>query len=335
MNKIQIFIVLIIIISLFTSCFKEDEMVEPHKPGNVELQTIAMGQYYTMQAYFDLGTNQMVKTNSKDIFDLLFHCGDSTLIIKLNSAKFMKVGSLGDTNFFASTDTIGMEWNYDASSGNTDSLALNNWFIINGNDTIFTQKVFIIDRGLNDVGIPQGIRKMRIVDYENDEFTIEYSNLNNSNFHRIIIKKQPEPNYIQLNLNNGALPTNLEPNKKDWDLLFTQYTDILTTSIGEKYPYLVTGVLLNPNLVMAAIDTTLKFDDIKIDHIPEFEFSARQNKIGYEWKYYDFDAGFYTVLSEVNYILKDVEGYYYKLRFVNFYNNLGEKGYPQFEFQRL
>ena len=54
-----------------------------------------------------------------------------------------------------------------------------------------------------------------------------------------------------------------------------------------------------------------------------------------DWKEYDFDNEHYTVLPDKIYVLKTSIGYYYKLRFIDFYNSTGEKGYPTFEFLRL
>ena len=53
------------------------------------------------------------------------------------------------------------------------------------------------------------------------------------------------------------------------------------------------------------------------------------------WKYYNFEAGSYTVEVGLNYVIKNRKGYFYKLRFVEFYNNLGQKGYPAIEYQQL
>jgi hypothetical protein len=57
--------------------------------------------------------------------------------------------------------------------------------------------------------------------------------------------------------------------------------------------------------------------------------------VGYNWKEYDLSAGEYTVFSNINYIIQDKNDKYYKLHFIDFYNNLGEKGYPKFEIQEL
>jgi hypothetical protein len=57
--------------------------------------------------------------------------------------------------------------------------------------------------------------------------------------------------------------------------------------------------------------------------------------IGYDWKYYDFETGSYTVDFSRSYIIRTRAGFYFKLRFAGFYNASGEKGYPVIEFQRL
>jgi len=37
----------------------------------------------------------------------------------------------------------------------------------------------------------------------------------------------------------------------------------------------------------------------------------------------------------MNYVIRDRDGFFYKLRFIDFSNDMGEKGYPKFEFVRL
>ena len=150
--------------------------------------------------------------------------------------------------------------------------------------------------------------------------------------HKVKVPKMQGPDYVQLNLQNGETPLNLEPHREDYDLLFTPYTAILNTSAGEKYPYLVTGALLNPNQVIAALDTNVNFDDFKLEDVDNMLFSNMQNTIGYKWKWYDFDAGIYAVLSHYTYIIRDVEGYYYKLRFIGFTISMVKKAIRNLSF---
>ena len=105
--------------------------------------------------------------------------------------------------------------------------------------------------------------------------------------------------------------------------------------MGEAYPYLVTGVLINRNGVEVATDTLNNFADITFDMAQHMIYSSNLDAIGYDWKYYNFEAGSYTVTVGLNYIVKNRNGYLYKLRFVGFYNDLGQKGYPAIEYQQL
>ena len=75
--------------------------------------------------------------------------------------------------------------------------------------------------------------------------------------------------------------------------------------------------------------------DISAENVAALEYTTRADVIGYDWKYYDFDAGVYTIVPDMNYVIRDREGFFYKFRFVDFYSDLGVKGYPTFEFVRL
>lgn len=55
----------------------------------------------------------------------------------------------------------------------------------------------------------------------------------------------------------------------------------------------------------------------------------------YGWGIYNSIDDVYVVNSEITFLVIDYAGFYYKLRFVDYYNNEGEKGFPAFEFQRL
>jgi hypothetical protein len=101
----------------------------------------------------------------------------------------------------------------------------------------------------------------------------------------------------------------------------------------------VNGVLLNDSLVMAAMDSVTSFVDIDREMAETFTLSQQKDTIGYQWKKVNGDVTSgnitYSVRSDWSYIIRDDKGLLYKLRFIDFYNNQGEKGYPTIEFQRL
>ena len=161
----------------------------------------------------------------------------------------------------------------------------------------------------------------------------------NSNRVEVFVIKNPIYSNAQYSFENKAI-VQTKPEIRNWDLLFTQYTTMLTTSEGELYPYLLTGALQNQSITRVALDTIMHFDNIVLADTISFNFSKALDKIGYNWKEIigDVNTGnvYYEININYNYIIFDGNSYYYKLRFINFYDPLtGEKGYPTFEFQRL
>jgi len=53
------------------------------------------------------------------------------------------------------------------------------------------------------------------------------------------------------------------------------------------------------------------------------------------WKEFNFETNLYSVKDNINFVIRDFEGKYYKMRFIDFYNSQGLKGYPKFELEEL
>ena len=60
------------------------------------------------------------------------------------------------------------------------------------------------------------------------------------------------------------------------------------------------------------------------------------DEIGFDWKEYLFGPpARYVTYSDRTFLVRDVEGYYYKLRFLDFYNDQGIRGFPTMEYVRF
>ena len=124
----------------------------------------------------------------------------------------------------------------------------------------------------------------------------------------------------------------IEPNRDSWDLLFTRYTAKIIYE-NDTIAYPVTGVLINYlESTKVAIDTIHNFSEINIDNISNYNFLDNQDVIGYDWKSYD---GQFTVNPEKKYIINTSQENYFKVRFIDFYDENGLKGSPKFEIQKL
>jgi hypothetical protein len=315
-------------------------MIIPSEKPPVELEVIPMTQYYTYQVYFNLFEDSITSSNLKSEFDLSFSSVDTGWIIRLNTSTFMKAALTDQTNLEQVTDTTGLKWQFDKSDGNPDSTALFNWMSISDNDTIFPGKVYVINRGINEVGVALGLRKIIFEKLKNNTFYFRYSNMDNTGFQEASIQKVDGFNEVQYSFKTGNFAEPLEPETDNWDLLFTQYTTLLYTNEGDAYPYLVTGTLINMEGTSVAFDSTMVFNDVTLDDILYLDYSTNQDAIGYEWKelFGDINGGdyYYKARSNYNYFIHSRKGYYYKLRFIGFYHPVtGEKGFPTFEYQRL
>lgn len=305
------------------SCKKAELPVPKHDPGDVTTSTVNMDASYKWQIYFDLKTNSVVGQNLKTAWDIGFENGSAGVHVILNTSKFMFAYNTGNTNFNLITDTLGFAVNkkWDAPSGNLDTTAFGNWQGLNN--------VYIIDRGYNESGIHQGFRKIQIQNVDASSYTVRFAHLNGTGDITLVINKNDNYNFTFLTFSTSSTLL-IEPPKNTWDIVFTQYTHVFYNPIE---PYLVTGCLLNRYNTMASVDSVNSFSQIKFENIGNYNLSNHINIIGYDWKTYT--GGIYVTNPNLNYAIKDSEGFYYKLHFIDFYNQSGIKGNPKWEFQKL
>ncbi len=316
------------LIVLLASCERDEIPIAPHDPGDVLTASVAMESDYKWQIYFDLATNSVVGENLKVKWDLGFETSVDGYHVVLNTAKLMYAYPTGKTDFVAVADTNGITENHiwDEASGNLDSTAIGDWRN--------KGEVYIIDRGYNPLGQHRGYRKMIFQSVDESSYTVRFAKLDGTLDTTLTIPKDGAYNFSFLTFDNGGEILEIEPPKNTWDIVFTQYTHIFYDE-EPIIPYLVTGCLINRHNTKAILDGSIAFEDITFEYAQGKMLSSNINSIGYDWKFYDFDTGSYLVFPEMNYIIQDSDGYYYKLHFVDFYDTQGQKGSPKFEFQRL
>ncbi len=324
-------LIFLLLLSL-QSCFKEEDMIPPHDLGDLEEGQAALGSFYENQVWFDLNNNQVASSSSANNWDLSFESSSGGWIIRLNSALFMLAGNSMDTVFSAELNMEDLEMKFDKSDGNPDSTAIGAWYETIEDSTWSHRYVYLLDLGSDQEGNSLGQKKVQF-DIRGETFQMRYANPDNSGDTTVLILRDPAMDQVYYSFEEGLV--NVAPLPDQWSLLFTRYTTMLVTDDGDDYPYLVVGVLLNPNGVFAARDSIHDFMDLDADDVTDLEYTSRSDVIGYDWKYYNFDNGVYTIVPDMNFVIKDRDGYFYKLRFVDFYSDEGVKGYPGFEFIRL
>lgn len=305
------------------ACEKEELPVPRHESGDVTTSTVSLDPTYKWQVYFDLETNREVGRNLKTAWDLGFETSADGYHIVLNASKFMMAGKSAKTDFAQVTDTIGfgLAKNIDAATGNLDSTAFGDWR--NGSP------VYIVDRGVNEFGLHQGFRKVQVQGVDAHKFTVRFAQLNGTNETTLEVPKDSTYNLTFLSFAKRDT-VHIEPPKKDWDLAFTQFNHVFYEPVFTQY--LVTGCLLNRYHTHALMDSTVRFEGIDFAKAQSYNLSSNLNAIGFDWKSYT--GSVYITHTKMNYIIRDQNGLYYKLRFIDFYD-AGKKGSPKWEFQKL
>lgn len=310
----------LILVMGLSSCLKEDNPANKPDPGEAVTLSVAMGADYRYQIWFDLGTESIVKTALKTDWDWALG-STAENDIYLNAAKFMMAAKT-PLPFDAVNSTTNLTFRADDNSGNPDSLAFAQWQ---------PGDVYVIDLGFTPTGTALGYIKVELIALTSGVLTFRYGPLDGSSVYTGQISQKSTYNKVAYSFASHQ-QLYAEPPIADWDLAFTQYTYIFYEP--DYTPYLVTGVLNNTG-VAVAVDKNKSFASITINDVAGYTFSNAQDGVGYDWKTYDFDLSTFTISVSTNYIIKDAEGVYYKLHFIDFYDSNGIKGTPKFELQRL
>lgn len=292
--------------------------------GQNVLQTVSLGATYSNQIWFDLGTNSLVKSNNRMEWDLAFESHSGEYIVYLNSSNIGSAYESTTTDFSQQINSRAEDFQYDISSGKVDSLAIGK---VENN-----RNVWIIDRGFRPSGSGLGKWKFKIEETSNNSYTIRFGKLDDTLGTTLNIPMNPTKGRVAVSFESGQL-FDLEPNKEAFDICFTQYTYVFYEPTF--YPYSVNGVLLNSYRTQAIEAFDVEYSKIDLGFAKSKFYSNDLDLIGYDWKFYDFGTSSYVIDSTKVYILKDAAGNYFKLRFLDFYDENGIKGAPSFEYQRL
>lgn len=329
-----------LIIFSCASCMKEDQALVLPPPGNLTRVVADIGADYSKQVFVNLANNTQVTRNLQD-WDMAFETSADGFHVFLNSGKYMFACNTGN-NDFALADTAGKSWKVDNDHLDDDSTAIGNWW----NNGIAEGKVQVIDRGriiYTGANANQRYKKIKFEQVTSTEYKFSYCDFNNNNPTTFTVAKDANYSLMYFSFDNGGKVVDIAPPKNDWDIVFTHYTHTyFDQPLNSPYRYyLVTGGLTNRwnniagmRLIKDSMPGYVSYDQITGLQASTFQMSSSADFIGYDWKVIDNTFN-YLILTSRYYLLKDNNGYYYKMRFIDFYNSSGQKGAITFDFQRL
>lgn len=182
-------------------------------------------------------------------------------------------------------------------------------------------------------GDARGWKKIRILRDGND-YILQYADLNDVSHQEITISKDSKYNFSFFSFDTEGV-VDVEPESARWDLGFTVFTNIVEGN-GSPYRYSDFVVHNRKGGVIAhqvTIEGDITYEGFTADDVVEIEesFSKDQTTIGSNWR----DVFGPAVNNDRFYVIRDSNGNTYKLRFLTLTNELGERGYPSFEYNLL
>ncbi|MFT3795377.1 HmuY family protein [Flavobacterium sp.] len=305
------------------------------------------------QVFVDLSTEITTKAR-RDSWDLGFYSGDQ-FRVTINGSIYMAARNLNVTNIdavnqasvqaFQNQVTIGTfdpeNENYiDAPTGLIEETAID--AISENNDD---NKVYLVNLGYKVgtttppqgsvavTGDPRGWKKIRIL-RSGDNYILQYANLNSTTHTEVVIPKSPNYNFTFFSFTTQNI-VSVEPQKTNWDLSFTVFTNVILGAGSYGYSDFVLNNLKAGvkayRVNIANPGNSDEFDDFKLRDVNPNNFANDQRVIGADWR--DVFSG--TAFADRFYVLKDLDGNHYKIRMLGFLSENGVRGYPKFEYKLI
>lgn len=318
----------VLLLVFIYGCERPEKPIKPYDRGGVISNTIGMGNSYQNHIFFNLDSNKIVKTINRMDWDMAFDCSAEKHIILLNNGRGVYAAATGKVAFSEVTDTVGLKFLWGQPNLHLDSLAFGQWWLK-------PSEIFILNLGLDDFSQPLGFIKCKPELQTDKSLKIWWCKLEENAPKSFIISKKSNYNFNYYSILNNK-PAEIEPPKEEWDIWFTQYVKLVYSSdfkITQNYQ--LTGALVNHHRIKVAYDFKTPYSEISSNNLANYNFLTIRDGIGYEWKTFNFSTNSYSVDPKMNYLLKVNNGFYYKLHFLDFYNDQGVKGYPKFEFQKI
>lgn len=370
MKLVKILFILSFVICLQSCLAADDDPVSvPPITGQI-LDPDLGGAKQGNQVWVDLSEpkDRSMTSNLRTDWDLGFYSGDEFRVV-INGSIIMAAGKIPDaTDIDAITSAQVASLQNEVMVGSF--LASNLQYVDNPNGMFLTQTTSIAPINANDRDNPVYLINMGRDIYNgtitpgsaitggnergwyllqitraNTGYKLKYRDLSSANPHmEYILTKNSDYALNFFSLKNGKEVT-IQPKRKNWDIGFTVFTNEVFYSPGVSagsYVYadfvisnITDGVGAYQVNIPAGTNADQYYNNFKTSDIDASKFIFNdQRAIGDHWRTVTGSNGA-QVYGDRFYIIKDAEGFFFKLRFNKMMNDKGERGYPQFEYEIL
>lgn len=347
---------------LFQSCINDNEDPVTVAPleGSI-INPVVGGPTQPNQVWFDFSSGKET-VNERTDWDLGFYSGAQFKVI-INSSVMMAAGAIPNAsnidavkesdvtalkekvqvaNFDPTNetyvDTVTGEYitGHTAIAEITASEEGNAVYLVNMGKEIY--KGSVSAGSVVTGGDSRGWMKIQITRNGNG-YTVKYANLNETTHREVNIEKNSNYNFSFFSLKNNR-ELLIQPEKKSWDLCFTVFTNTIPGAGTYVYADFVISNLLSGvaayEVKVAAPNTGVEaYNNFTASDIEVSKFVSDDHRaIGGNWRNPVSTNGLETY-GDRFYVIRDAEGYYFKVRFTRMTSTEGLRGYPQFEYKPL
>lgn len=278
-------------------------------------ETVSLGASYANETWYQLSSGTETSA-AKSEWDLAFAADGFSSAIRINGATGTQLWSYqnGTNADWSSVDTAGLstwtplynsseDWNigaFDQNVNTTNPMDFG-WGVYNVTTHFVTgDSLFIIQLSNGD------FKKLDIINLANGAYNFRYSNLDNSDEVTRAFTKSDYTGKLfgYYSIIDDAF-LDREPALDSWDLVFKQYIDFVPT------PYGVTGILSNPNWVVAEANGVS--DPSTYVDFGSQTFEDVINVIGYDWKTFNMSTFVYDISDDVVFFMQNEGGDIWKI----------------------
>lgn len=319
------------------------------------LAPLVGGSAQPNQVYVDLSTGKLTSV-VRTSWDLGFYSGSEFRVV-LNGSLKMAAKQLTTTNIdqvqtpdetMIISQGSGFVNQVDGPSGNILETA-----IAGVSSTDSENKVYLINMGSNPAtaalgsegvgaGASRGWKKIRVLKSGSD-YKVQYADIAATTHEEIIISKNSAYNFTFLSLLDKKT-VSVEPQKNQWDLNFTSFTNVIPGQSGLS-PYHYADYVVN-NIKGGAqtyqvLTSAFTYDAFTLANVDNSKFNDDQRNIGSNWRGTSVTGPNGTPVSQFVlrtdrfYVVKDPAGNIYKLKFTGGTKEDGERGFPKFQYSLL
>lgn len=328
-----------------SACKKDDNaapVIPPSDGSKLTLNGGPGGASAVNSVYVDFSADRQDSVK-RESWDLGFYGGDDYRVIinHTTGATAIQINKTDLTQVTAS-DTIGKTSLLTLGTGDgafsaIDPVDTSKTTYLNGtvikavSATDADNKVYIINRGTAGGVAKKDLEKVRII-RKSSGYTLQYAKLGETTFKTIDIAKNADYNFNYISFENGAVT--VEPAKAKWDIQWTLSTYKATATIPYTFSDFVLINFVGGTQAAEIMTSTVSYENFAAANIAAVKFSSNRDVIGGNWRVTQSSTETVGVRTNRFYVIKDVAGNVYKLRFISFTSNDGGvRGYPVIEYK--